>query len=282
MAKVIRHSTDRAVRKRLGNLVDFINWKQPDLRVTEVKPSIIYDLEHYFGKIRAFAPDVMARHIKELRAVLQLSVLDGHLERNPLETFTHTSTPKPKEYLTLADLERLRTLKSLDDSERLERDIFLFQIITGLSHIDLANLTEEQVKKTPDGLTYLDIRRQKSGVQAFPILDDECLETIERYRDHPKVRRTGRLLPVNENQHRNRVLKYLARSIDLSFPLTTKTARDSHADLMLNEYGIPPDVVAASLGHSNSKTTLSLYARLKPETVARAVSEAKAKKKNGT
>lgn len=278
MAKVIRPSTDRAVRKRLGNLIDFVEWKQPNLKVTDVKPGIIHDLEHYFGKIRAFAPDVMARHIKELRAVLQLSLLDGHIERNPLETFTHTSKPKPKEYLTLADLEKLRHLKGLDESERLERDIFLFQIITGLSHVDLANLTPEKVKKTPEGLYYLDVRRQKSGVQAFPILDDECLETIERYKQHPKVRRTGRLLPINENQHRNRVLKYLARSIGLCFPLTTKTARDSHADLMLNEYGIAPDVVAASLGHTSSKTTLSLYARLKPETVAKAVTEAKKKK----
>ena len=72
-------------------------------------------------------------------------------------------------------------------TKRLEevRDVFLFQIFTGLAYIDAANLTEDNIIEDESRQKWIKLYRQKSSIQAnIPllevpqmILDNSCLST---------------------------------------------------------------------------------------------------------
>ena len=63
-------------------------------------------------------------------------------------------------------------------------------------------------------------------------------------------------------------LKAVAAIAEVSKPISSHWARHTGATILLNA-GVPMDIVARVLGHSNSEITRKVYAKLLDETVAR-------------
>lgn len=66
--------------------------------------------------------------------------------------------------------------------------------------------------------------------------------------------RQGKLLPVPSNQKMNAYLKEIADICNIRKHLTTHLARHTFATLAI-EYGMPIDIIAKILGHSNTNMT---------------------------
>lgn len=74
------------------------------------------------------------------------------------------------------------------------------------------------------------------------------------------------------NQH----LKVVAQAAHIDKPLTTHWARHTGATLLLND-GVDMEVVAKILGHSSTRITRKVYAKMLDDTVAREMASVEGK-----
>jgi len=141
------------------------------------------------------------------------------------------------------------------------RDIFVFSCYTGLSYIDVANLTPDNIALGIDGEKWVFTHRQKTeAASRIPLLPPP-LEIIERYARHPKAMHSGRLLPVPSNQKLNAYLKEIADCCSIKKELTFHMARHTFATTVTLTNGVPMETVSKMLGHTKLKTT-QIYGKI--------------------
>jgi integrase len=135
------------------------------------------------------------------------------------------------------------------------RDLFVFQLHTGLSYADTQCFDISNYKEV-DGHLVCVGERVKTGVQYVTRLSDECIDILKRYRW--KLPRLG-------NSDYNKCLKALGAAVGIVKPLHSHLARHSFATLMMAG-GASVQNVSRMLGHSNIQQTLR-YAKVLPESV---------------
>ena len=75
----------------------------------------------------------------------------------------------------------------------------------------------------------------------------------------------------------NEYLKIVAQTAGIDKPVSSHWARHTGATLLLNE-GVPMQIVSKICGHSSTKITEQVYAKLLDETVVDAISKLQANK----
>ena len=145
-------------------------------------------------------------------------------------------------------------------SERLEnvRDLFIFSCFTGLAYIDVANLTQDNIRKSFDGNLWIITKRQKTNTDVnVPLLDIPKM-ILDKYKDKFP---NGKILPVISNQKLNSYLKEIADLCGIKKNLTFHLARHTFATTTTLGKGVPIETVSKMLGHTNIETT-QIYARI--------------------
>jgi len=90
---------------------------------------------------------------------------------------------------------------------------------------------------------------------------------LEQYRNDSLCLANGKLLPVISNQKMNAFLKEIAVICNIDKNLTTHCARHTFACLAM-ELGMPIDIIAKVLGHTNTNMTRR-YAKLSEAAIGR-------------
>jgi integrase len=145
--------------------------------------------------------------------------------------------------------------------------MFLFSCYTGFAYIDVANLTLDHIKDGPNGKKWLIKCRQKTGIPERVPLLPPALQIINKYADHPKTEKNGRLLPLPSNQKVNAYLKELSDICGIETQITFHIARHTFASTVALENGVPIDSVSKMLGHRSIKTT-QIYARVSDRKIS--------------
>ena len=109
--------------------------------------------------------------------------------------------------------------------------------------------------------------REKTAVISRVPLLPHPVRLLEKYKDDPELKAKGQLLPVPSNQRMNAYLKELAVICNIDKTLTTHCARHTFACLAV-EYGMPIDVLAKLLGHTNTNMTRH-YAKFSESLIGR-------------
>ena len=151
-------------------------------------------------------------------------------------------------------------LKKKMVSERLEnvRDLFIFSCFTGLAYVDVANLTQENIRKSFDGKLWIITKRQKTNTDVnVPLLDIPKM-ILKKYKGKLP---NGKVLPVISNQKLNAYLKEIADVCGIKKNLTFHLARHTFATTTTLAKGVPIETVSKMLGHTNIETT-QIYARI--------------------
>jgi site-specific recombinase XerD len=190
---------------------------------------------------------------------------DGFLKRNPYK-WVHIRKDKDSglsKYLTLEELQAIEKAKMPTVSLERVRDLFVFQSYTCLSYTDLASFDAKMVK---DGV-YTGYRG-KTGVEYSFLLLPPAKRVLEKYK--------GRL-PIISNVKYNEYLKLVAQAAKIDKPISTHWARHTGATILLNEGGVDMEIVSHILGHSSTKMTRKIYAKLLDKTVVTAMKKAKKK-----
>ena len=135
------------------------------------------------------------------------------------------------------------------------RDIFIFSCYTGLSYVDIANLTSDNIVIGIDREKWIHTSRQKTGTASHIPLLKPAIEIIEKYQGHPKVINSGKILPILSNQRMNSYLKEIADLCGITKTLTFHMARHTFATTITLNNNVPIESVSKMLGHKKLQTT---------------------------
>ena len=199
------------------------------------------------------------KYHRSLKALLNRAVTFQKIERNPYELLRgkfKRGDRENVEYLTENEMHAIESLDiPNDDLLRQSRDLFVFQMYTGLSYSDAEAFDITQYRK--DGDTYTHIgERIKTGVAYVSQLLPPAIRVLEKY---------GMKVPQIENHVYNRSLKSIGMSAKIQIPLHSHLARHTFATWMLRN-GAKIENVSRMLGHTNIRQT-QRYAKVMAESV---------------
>lgn len=168
-------------------------------------------------------------------------------------------------YLTPKEFKRIKETSMPSKSLERVRDLFVFQTYTCLSYSDLKDFDSTNIKEVK-GMSVYTGKRLKTGASfTIPILP-VALEALNKYNG---------VLPIISNVRYNEHLKTIAKIVGIDKPISTHWARHTGATLLLNE-GVDMRIVSRICGHSSTRITEQVYAKLLDETVVEAISKMEA------
>jgi len=241
----------------VNHLESFLKWKYKvsDISLSQLKYEFLSGFEFYLKTEKSIDHNTAAKYIKNTKKVINDCVAKGWLKANPFTNFKITTKLVDRTFLSEEELEILASKELRVDRVALVRDIFVFSCYTGLSFIDVANLTPNHIATGMDREKWIFTSRQKTNTAShIPILPP-AMEIINKYKDHPAAVSKGRLLPMLSNQKMNAYLKEIADLCEINKDLTFHVARHTFATTVTLTNGVPIETVSKMLGHKKLQTT---------------------------
>ena len=196
---------------------------------------------------------------RTLRSLLSRAVKLGVIEANVYDRMRgefRKGIKENVEYLTEDEISAIESLRPLDGTQMaMARDLFVFQMYTGLSYSDAQAFDIRDYKKV-DGKWVNVGERIKTGVSYVSVLLPQAVEVLERY---------GMQVPKVNNIQYNASLKVIQQALGIRTKLHSHLARHTFATraLML---GAKIENVSRMLGHTNITQT-QRYAKVLAQSV---------------
>ena len=191
---------------------------------------------------------------KCLKALLNRAVLFDRLQQNPYDRLKGKFKRGDREridYLTDEEMAAFESLHPVAGSKMaMARDLFVFQLYTGLAYSDTQNFDISDYKLI-DGVWKNTGERIKTGVAYTSQLLPPVVAILERYNWQ---------VPRLDNSDYNLCLKALGMACGIERPLHSHMARHTFATWMLR-HGVPIEHVSKMLGHTNITQT-QRYAKI--------------------
>lgn len=196
---------------------------------------------------------------KNLKALLYRADRFGKLPRNPYEQLRGQFKRGEKEsieYLTEDEMRKIMSLQLKKGSVLdIARDLFLFQMFTGLSYSDAIAFDFSKYRMIDGRYTYTG-QRIKTGVPYISELLPPVVEILEKYQ--------GRV-PKIDNADYNHRLKEIGSMVGITVRMHSHLGRHTFATYMLTN-GVRIEVLRKMLGHKSILQT-QRYAKVLPDTV---------------
>jgi site-specific recombinase XerD len=229
--------------------------------LTYLTPSVEFDLYAYFKGKHKQAHNFVIKVMQFFKVALNFAHAHGWVDRNVMGAVRFKKERKPVKTLPMAEIQVLATGHLESESLAQVRDVFLFQVYTGLAWTDVHSLAPHHIIRVK-GVDCIQKERDKSGQQAFVPLFPEALTILDRYINHPICRRKRVLLPVLHNATMNRELKRelkrIGKQLGIAQTLRTHLDRKSFT-LFAEQRGLKLDDMTTMLGHSHATMTEKHY-----------------------
>lgn len=217
----------------------------------------LHNLKGWDGKLISDA--AVYNYHKCLKALISRACRMGVVATNPYDRLRGEFKRGDREtvdYLTEEQMQKIQQLQ-LEPGSTLDkaRDLFVFQMYTGLSYTDLMAFDIKNYR-LEDGMWTTVAERIKTGVSYISRLLPPAVQVLEKY-DYK--------LPHLDNSDYNRNLKGIGVAAGISVPLHSHMARHTFATWMLSQ-GISLDSVSVMVGHTNTVQTRR-YAKTLAKTV---------------
>jgi integrase len=210
---------------------------------------------------------------RTLRSLLSRAVKMGVIESNVYDRVRgefRKGIKENVEYLTEDEIAAVESLRPMQGTQMaMARDLFVFQLYTGLSYsdaqaFDIRDYKKETVQKYTGtaadgngGTRWVHVgQRVKTGVAYVSVLLPQAVEVLERY---------GMQVPKVNNMQYNESLKVIQRALGIRTRLHSHLARHTFATRAL-AMGVKIENVSAMLGHTNITQT-QRYAKVLAQSV---------------
>jgi site-specific recombinase XerD len=262
----------------LGHTQDYLRYKYKtnDILLSQLDHQFISEFEHYFRTVRGCNHNTSIKYLKNLKKVVLLAVKNDWLRKDPFTHFNVKLKPVKREFLSQEELSALENLEIGNNRLDQVRDVFVFSCYTGYAHVDVKQLTPDNVVRGIDGGLWIQKDRQKTDTKSNVPLLPKALEIIDKYKDHPQCLSRNTLLPVPSNQKTNAYLKEIANLAGIKKNLTFHLARHTCATIILLANDMNIEVVAEILGHQDLRTT-QIYAKVLEKSVGEGMEKVRQK-----
>lgn len=196
---------------------------------------------------------------RTLRSLLTRAVKLGKIDTNPYDLIRgefRKGISENLEYLSEEEISAVESLRPISGTQMaMARDLFVFQMYTGLSYADTQVFDFGNYKKQ-DGRWVNVGERVKTGVPYVSVLLPQAVEVLKRY---------GWQAPKIGNVQYNESLKVIQRALGIRTRLHSHLARHTFATRAL-ALGAKIENVSAMLGHTNITQT-QRYAKVLAKSV---------------
>nr|WP_281548474.1 site-specific integrase [Alistipes onderdonkii] len=242
--------------------------KKDDIRLSAVSYGYLDGFNTYLQTAHRCHHNGAVNILDCLRNFMLYCLRNEWVEKNPFKNYKLKEVaPPPKEHLSKKEIELL--MEKQMPNLRLEnvRDIFAFCCLTGLAFADVKELKREHLTTDEQGNMWIHKPREKTAVMSTIPLLKQPKAILQKYAFDLHCMESGKLLPVPSNQKMNAYMSEIATICGLNKKLTTHCARHTFACLAV-EYGMPIDVLAKILGHTNTNMTRH-YAKFSEQLIGR-------------
>ena len=239
--------------------------KTDDVFLKHINYSFITEFEHFLRtfKCKTHSPtpsnNGVMKHLERLKKLMNLAQKLEWVAKDPFAKFSLKFTKVEREFLDEIEVQELIKFTSHRTALTQTRDVFIFACYTGLSWIDVKNLSQDHIVRGIDGSKWIYTAREKTDtpvkIPLLPIPE----KLITKYAD--KMAHSELLLPVYSNQKTNKYLKEIAVELGIKKTLTFHVARHTFATTVTLSNGVPIETVSKLLGHTKLSTT-QIYARV--------------------
>lgn len=229
-----------------------------DLPLKALTYSHIGDYYNYLRIDRKFSTGTSGSYLIYFRKIVRNAVNEGILSRDPFYGFEAEKAEVAHKSLTKEELDKFMQSEPKTGQQKKAKDIFIFGVFTGLSYIDMKNLSYDKIKTMEDGSKWIVSRRQKTGVEYRVRLLDIPLAIIDK---HKGTMAGGKVLDVPDKVTVYRSLNVIAKKCGIDKKLGIHVSRHTFASLITLSEGVPIETVSRMLGHKYIKTT-QRYAEL--------------------
>ena len=226
--------------------------------------SFIEEYHFHLRVERKFKPSTTAGYIVFLRKTVRNAVNLGMIGRDPFYGFEADAVISKHKTLTKEELDKIISIDLPIKLQSISRDMFVFASFTGMSYIDIKNLTPEKIVTMEDGSMWVMDKRQKTGVAFNVRLMDIPLAIIEKYKG---TGAEGKLFPMPCVGTVYFSLNSIARRLGINKKVSFHQGRHTFASLITLSEGVPIETVSRMLGHRDIKTT-QIYAELSLDKIA--------------
>ena len=257
-------------------------YKLTDIPLFNLEYSFIVGFEDF---LRSYVPksgqskignNTAMKHIKRLRSMVTLAYRMKWMERDPFVNFKMKIKKKERGFLTNFELLSIEDLSSSIERLTVVKDLFIFSCYTGISYVDIVQLSDDNIVMGIDGSPWIMAKRVKTGAPfKIPLLPKAAI-LIDKYKDHYRTNDTSNLLPKLSNQKLNSYLKEIADLCGIKKNLTFHMARHTFATTVTLSNGVPIETVSKLLGHTKLSTT-QIYAKVVEQKVSEDMAQLKKK-----
>jgi len=243
------------------------NYKTSDIFLSQLNHKFVSDFEFYLKTENKCGHNSTIKYIRNLKKIVRIAISNNWLEKDPFIQYKASLNDVDRTFLTTEELAALEN-KEFTIARLAEiRDIFVFSCYTGLAYADVFKLTPDQITIGIDGEKWIHTHREKTKVRSNIPLLPKALEILNKYKNHPVCKISGRVLPVRSNQKMNAYLKEIAILSEITKELSYHTARHTFATTVTLTNNVPIESVSSMLGHKSIKTT-QIYAKVVEKKVS--------------
>lgn len=238
-----------------------------DIYLKQLNFRFITDFEHYLRTYKNSKKQLMLsnngvmKHLERFKKMINLAIKLEWMHKNPFSQFQLKYDKYDRAYLNERELKLIENTEF--NSERLQKikDCFIFSCYTGLSYVDVKELTENNIVKGIDNNNWIYTKREKTDEQVkVPILP-KAWAILEKYRTTQETDFTTNVLPISSNQKTNAYLKEITKACGIHKNISFHVARHTFATTVMLSNGVPIETVSKLLGHAKLSTT-QIYARV--------------------
>lgn len=168
--------------------------------------------------------------------------------------------------MSAEEFERLISTPLKSTSQSFIRDLFVFAAFTGLSFIDLKQLTWKDIVTEEDGSLWISMSRQKTDIPFNVKLLNIPTHIMEKYRGISGTGKDDTVFNVLSHRRISDALKVIAKHCNITTNVSFHVARHCFASQLCLSQGVPFESVGRMMGHLNIQTT-QRYARVNNEKI---------------
>jgi site-specific recombinase XerD len=194
------YNTVKSYASALNNLKEFLekSLNKTDIRLCDLDKLFIESYDTFLKSVKGMNHNSAAKNLKILYCIINKAISYKWITKNPFKGYSFGYVNPSRSYLTEDEIDALYRKEFTIKRLARVRDVFIFQVYTGLSYADMADLTEDNIKIGIDGKRWIVIHRKKTGTRSsIPILP-RAQEILDKYKADPSCIADHKLLPVSQ------------------------------------------------------------------------------------
>ena len=207
------------------HLADFVwdKYNRKDLMFKELNREFLTGFHSYIAQECAHKKNTTWIYMIALKHILMLARSKGYMNKDLFANYKLQSEFVTRNYLSMSEINKLMQYEGDTPTLQLIRDAFLFSCFTGLSYIDIKDLTLENIQQVNKQL-WISTTRRKTGSEVNVRLFEVPYNILLKHRP---MTRNKRIFALPSNGWCNACLDKIMSEIGIMKQITFHCARHS-------------------------------------------------------